>query len=236
MKNVKNLFAAFALTGLMMACATEEVGPDQGSLSLMFQSSGSNSFGSESARLSGTSAVEITDFQIAIRDVTFKSSDKDTSSTVNFRGPYQLDLLNGSDALSQTIGEVEIPNGMYKEVRFELHKDKDVEASNPLYDRSIYLKGTINGIPFEMWHDTSENFDIGRSTGVEVKDNKVELVVNFSLDQFLSSKHQIDLTQAKDGDGDGLIEINSKDEDGNKELADLLKENIKMAADLLDAK
>ena len=54
------------------------------------------------------------------------------------------------------------------------------------------------------------------------------------VDQFLNSLHEIDLSQAVDGNGDGLIEIHPNDPDGNKEIAELLKENIKEAADLLD--
>ncbi len=96
------------------------------------------------------------------------------------------------------------------------------------------ITGTIDGTPFEMWHDTSENLDVGRSAGIVVENNTVNLIVSFNIDQLLSSLHQIDISEAVDGNEDGLIEINTNDPDGNKEIADLLKENIKVAADLLD--
>jgi hypothetical protein len=183
-------------------------------------------------------AIEITEFMISIRDVSFKNEDDanpefDTLD-VKFRGPYLLDLLNAGDAVTETIGAQEIPNGNYKEIRFKLHKDEDLASSSDLYDRSIFLAGTIDGTPFEMWHDTSENMDVGRTTGVVVMDNEVSLSVVFNVDQFLNSVHNIDLTQAVDGNNDGLIEINPNDVDGNKDIADELKDNIKAAADLMD--
>ncbi|MDH5609014.1 MAG: hypothetical protein OEY56_06005, partial [Cyclobacteriaceae bacterium] len=139
--------------------------------------------------------------------------------------------------LSQSIGSAVIPNGTYQELRFKFHKDRTVDVAHPLYDRSIFVKGTIDGVPFEMWHDTSENLDLRKNAGgVTVNDNVVDLVVNFTIDQFLTSRYIIDLSLAKDGDLDGLIEINPNDEDGNKDIADTLKENIKEAADLLDGK
>ena len=61
----------------------------------------------------------------------------------------------------------------------------------------------------------------------------VNVVVTFDVDQFLNSLHQIDLSSAIDGDENGLIEINPDNDDGNGDIADLLKENIKFAADLI---
>ena len=184
--------------------------------------------------------IEITDFQISIRDVVFKVDDDnnngidDDTLDIGFRGPFLLDLLSGADALSQSIGSAEVPNGTYQELRFKFHKSEDGASSGPLNGKSILVKGTIDGTPFEMWHDTSENLDIGKSTGVVVADNSVSIEVTFSIDQFLTSEVDVDLSQAVDGNGDGLIEINPNDPDGNKDLAEQLKRNIKAAADLLD--
>lgn len=182
--------------------------------------------------------VIFTDFQISIRDVIFKNEDDPNSSLntgeIQFRGPYQIDLLNGSDALSQTIGDVFVPDGNYKEIRFKFHKDKDLPSTHKLFDKSIYMEGTIDGTPFVFWHDTSENLDVGRTTGVVVTDGTVNFTVQFDISQFLSSLHTIDLSTAVDGNNDGLIEIYPNDEDGNQEIAKLLKENIKETADIID--
>lgn len=182
--------------------------------------------------------VIFTDFQISIRDVIFKNEDDPNSSLntdeIQFRGPYQIDLLNGSDALSQTIGDVFVPDGKYKELRFKFHKDENLSSTNKLFDKSIYMEGTIDGTPFVFWHDTSENLDVGRTTGVVVTDGVVNFTVQFDISQFLNSLNTIDLSLAVDGNNDGLIEIHPNDDDGNQEIAQLLKENIKETADIIN--
>lgn len=230
---------AVIISMTLVSCNKDNESP-VGSVTLKASTSGGNSF-TQGGRIGGKTEAEIiiTDFQISIRDVYFKTdvdSDgkADDSTDVAFRGPYQLDLLNGADAVTQTIGTADVPNGEYNEMRFKFHKDYDMPTDHPLYDRSIFIAGTIDGVPFEMWHDTSENLDIGRNTGVIVNNNEVNLVINFTIEQFLNASVAVDLSTAVDGNQDGLIEINTNDPDGNKALADDLKENIKAAADILD--
>lgn len=191
-----------------------------------------------SKTVTNNAEVVFTDFKISIRDVVFKNDDNPNSSLdtdeIQFRGPYQLDLLDNGDALTKTIGDAFVPDGMYKELRFKFHKDEDLPATDDLFDRSIYIEGTINGTPFVFWHDTSENLDVGRSTGVEVLDGIVNFTVTFDISQFLNSLNQIDLSLATDDNQDGVIEIYPNDEDGNQDIAADLKENIKMAADLMN--
>jgi len=233
MKNSKLFWlASLAVVFIIQSCSNDP--SITGSVNLSMKATGSTTINT-GGRLAGT--IEITDFKISIRDVSFKNDDDanpqfDTLD-VRFRGPYQLDLLNGGDALSQTIGNAVIPNGSYKEIRFKFHKDEDLPSSDNLFDRSLFVAGTIDGVPFELSHDTSENFDVGRTTGVIVQDNTINLTVEFSIDQFLSSLNPVDLATAVDGNQDGLIEIGTNDPDGNNDLADLIKDNIKEAADLI---
>lgn len=182
--------------------------------------------------------VVFTDFKISIRDVVFKNDDDPNSNLdtdeIQFRGPYQIDLLDNSDALTQTIGTVSVPDGLYKELRFKFHKDEALPLEDDLFDKSIYIEGTVDGTPFVFWHDTSENLDVGRNTGIQVTDGTVNFTVTFDMSQFLNSFNQIDLSTATDNNQDGLIEIFPNDEDGNQDIADQLKENIKATADIID--
>ena len=188
----------------------------------------------KSTQKNALAEVDINDFRLSIRDVEFKQDESDIDSTeVQFRGPYDVDMMSETDALSQTIGETPVQAGTYKVLRFKLHKSRDRDQSHPMYDRSIFMSGTIDGVPFEFWHDTSENFDVENTEGITVADNMVSVVVRFNIDHLLSSVHNIDLSQAVDGNQNGTIEINPNDADGNKEIAEQLKESIKMAADLI---
>lgn len=238
MKRVRNFLAVVVMIsiGFLTSCNENDNLSPMGTVNLKFTASDIDLLNS-GGRLS--SAVVISDFQISIRDVIFMTDhdddgSADDSTEVGFRGPYQLDLLNGSDAITQTIGKIEVPNGTYQQLRFKFHKDEDLASSEPLFDRSIFIAGTINDKPFELWHDTSENLDVGKSTGVVVANNEINLTVNFKVSQFLNSLHEIDLSIAEDKNQDGLIEINTNDPDGNKEIVDAIKENIKFSADLIN--
>lgn len=230
----QTLLPAFLFSVFFTGCSEEDPSPSLGSVELTFSSVGDGTIsGGRVTAGSSNESVVITDFQISIRDVIFKT-DADDSTDVAFRGPFAIDLMNESEALTQSVGSAEVPFGEYKELRFKFHKTRDVPQDHPLYDRSIYLKGTIDGAPFEMWHDTSENLDIGKSTGVVVDENGVSISVVFTIGQFLNASTSIDLSGAVDNDEDGVIEINPDNDDDNGDLADDLKDNIKAAADLLD--
>ena len=213
----------------LMACSKDE---ENGSVAITFK--GINETLKSAKGLSATN-VKITDFKLSFRDVEFKKDQSSLdSNAIQFKGPYDVDLMSETNALSQTIGNVNISDGTYKIIRFKLHKSKDRAITDPLYDRSLFIKGTINGTPFEFWHDASENFDIENVNGILVSgNNKVNIVVEFKIDQFLNSLYNIDLSLALDKNQNGLIEINSGNDDGNSDIADKLKDNIKEAANLI---
>jgi len=215
---------------LMNSCSDEE--PMNPKISLEM-----SAINTKSTLARNNAVVVFTDFKISIRDVVFKNDNDPMSNLdtdeVQFRGPYHVDLLDNTDAITQTIGETIVPNGMYKEMRFKFHKDENLPQSDKLYDRSIYIEGTIDGIPFVFWHDTSENLDVGRGTGVLVQNGSVNFSVQFDISQFLNSFHQIDMSEAQDQNNDGVIEIYPNDQDGNQDMADKLKDNIKATADLM---
>lgn len=237
MKNVNYLFL-FLLSLAIVGCSNDS-NDSNGGINLTVSAINSTTSRSAISQRTKMATVIFTDFRISIRDVVFKNDDDETSSLdtdeIQFRGPFQIVLLNGSgNALSQTIGTAFVPDGHYKELRFKLHKDEDLPPTDDLFDRSIYMAGTIDGVPFIFWHDTSENLDVGRSTGVLVQDGIVNFTVQFDMSQFLSSLNQIDLGQATDDNNNGVIEIFPNDDDGNQSIAADLKENIKAAADLIN--
>jgi Domain of unknown function (DUF4382) len=232
-----NYLCLFLLGLTITSCSKDS--NSEGGISLTVSAVNTSSARISSAQKAQAAQVIFTDFRISIRDVVFKNEDDANSNLdtdeIQFRGPYQIDLLNDNGgALSQTIGNVFVPDGHYKELRFKFHKDVDLPVTDDLFDRSIYIAGTIDGVPFVFWHDTSENLDVGRSTGVLVQDGVVDFEVQFDISQFLSSLNQIDLSLATDNNNDGLIEIYPNDTDGNQAIAADLKENIKMAADLMN--
>lgn len=203
-----------------------------------------------SRALTVADGIEISDFQISIREVRFKLESEDLTATdgttedtsadsVDFEGPYLIDLVSTDSVLAQSIGDAEIPADTYDGIRFVMHKTDAADLADPndpLADRSIYIAGTIDKgdgagpIEFEMWHDTGENFDITGVNGIVVDENGVnDMVVDFHLNTVLSG---VDLFTAELDATTGTYLIHrASDSDINGDLADQLKENIKTAAD-----
>ena len=140
---------------------------------------------------------------------------------LKLRGPFEIELLNGPVNLVAT----NIPQDVFEEVEFKL--DKNEMASSEMFNKSIQIKGTIDGKPFIFWHNVEEEFEVDYKDAVNnitVGENNVSIVLDFDLDSALSN---IDLSSAKDGNGNGIIEISPIDTDGNQSLANLFKELTK---------
>lgn len=197
------------------------------------------------------SNVVLTSFKINIKEIEFKLAESDgdddndngdddsngddnndgvynDDDEIGLSGPWELDLLNQTSPVTT----VSIANGTYEEVEFKLNKS--LVSSSPMFNKTIEIRGTINGTPFVFWHDFEEDFEIDyedNSQSLVVSNGSFDLVLNIDLDQVLS---QVDLSTAVDGDGDGLIEIGPNDTDGNNALAQQLNDYIEDSTDIED--
>lgn len=188
------------------------------------------------------SVVSISEFKINLSSIKFELDDDfyedddenygdgfyGDDDEFQLSGPFELDLLNGPT----TITTLNIPNGVYEEVEFEM--EKSVNPSSNLFNKSIQIKGSINGTPFVFWHNVNEDFEIDyddAGQNLTIANNSATLVFNFNLDNVLAN---VDLSVATDGNNDGIIEISPTDNDGNNALANLIKDEINDSTDLYD--
>jgi len=153
----------------------------------------------------------------------------DSEDEFELRGPFELNLTQ--DEI--TVVEVEIPVGEYEEIEFEMERSND--PTSDLYQKSILMKGTISGTPFEFFHTLEEGFEVdyedqGQNL-VITEDNNNSIVFDFDL---VAVFNQVDLSGATDGNDNGTIEISPEDEDGNRQLANRIKNAIEQYVDLLD--
>lgn len=187
----------------------------------------------------------INDFKVNIKEIEFEFDEEDsrfaTDSAFNddskLKGPFVVDVLDQNAFVEQLVTTVNLPNARYEEIEFKLHKNEDAGIMN---GKSILITGTVDGKPFIFWHDTDEEFEIdfeNAATDLTINGNTLPMVINFQLERLFSSiKGGVNLSLAKDGDGDGVIEINpgSADNDGNKDLADEIKNLLEDATDLIN--
>lgn len=236
MKSTALLLAGVIGLGLM-GCSEDEPGA-AGTVAVKAAAT-TASTGSSNGRI--LAAVQLSDFKINMKEIEFELDDDKieevTHKDLKLKGPFELDLLNTTTSLSEVLGIAEIPNGRYEEIEFKIGKGN--VAGSTLYGKSIYAAGTIDGTPFVFWHDVDEDFEVDYedfNNDLIIDGQDLSVQINFNLGLVFNSVGGIDLTSAKDTDGDGVIEIDPKGEDDNKALAHDIKELIKDLADLTENK
>lgn len=241
--NKRGVFNMMGLTllgsALMISCNNDDPAAN-GTVILKMEASSAT--GSTINGRTQTTTV-ITDFKVNIREVEFEFDEEDahfkTDSSFNddvkLKGPFVLDLLDQNGFVEGLVTTANVPNARYEEVEFKFHKNTE---AGEMDGKSIMITGTINGSPFVFWHDTDEEFEIdfeNTATDLVVNGNTAAIAINFHFDRLFSAvKGGLDLSSAVDGDGNGVIEINPFDNDGNRDRAHALKTLLEDATDLID--
>ncbi|WP_339612005.1 hypothetical protein [uncultured Planktosalinus sp.] len=186
--------------------------------------------------LISTFLVNVEDFELEFDDDDFGDDDGGPGGNfygdLELEGPFELDLSQPDVVFP--FANIEIPLGQYEELEFDITRSSNSESI--LFQRSILIEGTIQGMPFVFWHNFEEDVEVDfEDTNIDivVESNGESVVINFDL-SFLFNTNIIDLSNATDNNGDGVIEISPNDQDGNNALANLIKETIKEAIELLD--
>lgn len=231
MKNKGLLIGLFCISLISVSCNKDE---DQNSENLTIKARSSYS-ANKLAELKANSTVNLTSFKINLKEIEFEMDDSSIGDgfygdddDIELKGPFELDLLNSTTVITA----LNVPSGVYKEVEFTMSKNTSLGSN--MYNKSIEIKGTINGIPFEFWHNVEEDFEIDyedTNQNIVVSNNSTSIVFDFDLTLALNS---IDFSIATDNNGNGIIEINPNDTDGNQSLANLIKDKIKDSCDLDD--
>ncbi len=238
-------------TLVIISCSKEETSQGEGNLALSAKSTLNISESNKSASSSNktNTGLVITDFlinlvefelEIDIEDSNSYDDDNeqwdddgyyDSEDEIELEGPFALDLMAGQISFLN----VTVPNGRYEEMEFKINKSTD--SSSELFEKSVLIKGTINDIPFIYWNDFMDEIEVDfedPSMDVIINDASSSLVIDFDLSALFFDAAGIDLSQAQDGNNDGVIEISPRDEDGNNELAQEIRNKMREIIDLLD--
>jgi len=248
MKKLKSLLCIITLLVMFLSSCSTDNSQNSNKLTVSAKATYTNSAGRLSDGTINSSVIEITSFKINIKEIEFKlaeledSDDDDNDNDgdddndgyfdfddeIGLQGPWELDLLNQTNPLTT----VSIANGTYEEVEFKLNKS--TVTTSQLYNKTIEIRGLIDGVPFIFTHDFEKEFSIDyedNNQSLIINNNSYDLVLNFDLNQWLST---IDLSTAVDGNGDGTIEISPNDPDGNNNLANQLNEDLEGSCEIDD--
>jgi len=187
-----------------------------------------------------SNGVVIESFKVNIEEIELEFDDDDplfatdsVASDIELEGPFEIDLMLEGNALMNVIAEnVELPAAAYEEIEFEF--DKSENSISEMFKKTILVKGTIDGTPFIFWHDDSFDVEIEFDYNVYLDEAKQAIIiVSFDIASlFDPEKGGIDISHAKDYNGNGIIEIYPDDPDGNEDLADKLMDRLE---DIIEA-
>lgn len=249
MKNLKTLFGIVVVFITVTSCSSDS-GTVQNTMKILAKATYTTTANKSNSGLVMNADVVLTSFTINIKEIEFKLAETEGDDNngsddhgqgddnhdgmyngddeVKLNGPWELNLLNQSAPITT----VTIANGTYEEVEFKLNKS--LISASPMYNKTVEIRGTINGTPFVFWHDFEQEFKIDYENSAQnlvVNNGSFDLVFNFDLNQVLS---QVDLSSAVDGNGNGIIEIGPDDTDGNNVLAQSLNDHIEDATEMED--
>ena len=232
------LFTVFGvlLTALLGSCTKE----DKGNANVNFQAVNST------VRMKTTpvSGVVINTFKVNIDEIEFEFDDVaddqfpdgEAYSELELQGPFEIDLVaNGNTQLTNLVAGVELPQAAFDELEFDF--DQSQNRNSPLFGRSILVRGTINGVPFEYF-STIDEFTVELEFEPPVNlaaAGGVSVTVSIDLASIFDPlRGGVDISRATDGNGNGTIEIHLLDNDGNRALADRIDDAIWRAIDTIE--
>jgi len=232
------------LLAVLSSCNKDDM--EKGGATFVFKATYEDS---ESASLKSATAVNnkefsngvvIESFKINIKEIELEFDDDDplfakdsVASDIELEGPFEIDLMLEGNTLETVIAEnVELPAAAYEEIEFDF--DKSENSISEMFMKTILVKGTIDGYPFIFWHDDSFDVEIEFDYNVYLDEAKqAMIIVSFDIvSLFDPERGGVDISHAKDGNGNGIIEIYPDDPDGNEGLADKLMDRLE---DIIDA-
>lgn len=241
MKNFRTPLLAIVVASAFTACSSDdENSPDleanAGRLGVYASASynpvaGKNTLDGPVVALSKF-LVNVDELELEYEDVIDDDVIYNSDNDIDLKGPFELNLLSLDPV---EIVAVNLPNGQLEEIEFEF--DKNNNTASELYEKSIRMEGTINETPFIFWHDFEEELELELdNTGDHgvILNNEHKVLINFDLTNVLNPINGVDLSNAVDGNGDGIIEISPSDNDGNQAIAAEMKQAIKNQIKLLE--
>lgn len=239
MKNVKVALIAVGFAGLFVACSDDDSAPtlNEGRMSIAAHATYSPSGLRGNAQQGAT--IELSRFLVNFKEIELEFDDVidedsifGSEDEIELRGPFEVDLLS---PVPVPLVNIALPNGKLEEVEFEF--DKSTNSQSDLFNQSMRMEGTINGTAFVFWHDFEEEIELEFDENTEntvITNDENGIVINFDLNAVLDATPSVDLSTAVDGNGNGIIEIGPTDNDGNRALAEAMKQAIKNQIELLD--
>jgi hypothetical protein len=201
--------------------------------------------GVKSAGLKSASLVTVDTFLINIKEIEFGIDEEreglddcedSTVSEFELDGPFLIDILSSEALTGMQLATADLPRAVYDEIEFKLDRYHQ-NSSSKLYNRTIFIAGTIDGKRMRMWYTGDYDFEVkyaDTTNYLNLDGAALKVYLDFHLNNMLASLNSFDFSGAKDLNGNGIIEIGSDDTDGNRSIAHHLIVAVHKCCDLDD--
>jgi hypothetical protein len=228
LKKITPLLFLFSLVFIWTSCQKDD-GLKDGNTALKFTGVYNSGMQTKSSALSG---VAIETFTINIGEIEFEFDDDNnnnglTYSEIKLKGPFELDLVkDGQGQVVTLINTLNLPETGYDEIEFEF--DKNENPTSQMFKKTVLIKGTINGTPFVFFTDEEFEMEIEFEDPVDLSEVENAIItVSFDVQAlFDPARGGIDISNARDRNGNGIIEIFEDDPDGNEDLAEKIEDRL----------
>lgn len=236
-KKITQFIVAVSILAITISCSKDNSAlTPTGSVTLKAKATLNKVTAKTAAYTKTAATITITSFKVNIKKIEFNIKDNDTLtdnlySDLELNGPFELNLASGNASVDITA--VQLPNNIYDKIQFELHKS--INSQSDMLGKSIEIKGTIDGTPFVFWSDAEDEMEVNfasANVNVVVNGTATSTTINFNLDSIFGVASTIDFSTAVDGNSDGIIEIDSKNTDGNADLARIIKNILEQESDI----
>lgn len=227
---MKKILILALLVIMISSCTDNSSTSKNGNVTLKASTSSITGLTFSSARMAST--IVITDLKINIGNIKFETDEDDdryneepSHEDVKLTGPFLLDLLDANKTLSQTIASLAIPNAKYEEIKIKFETGIEV---GDMFGKSILIRGTIDGKQFVFWSDKDVELELDfnePSKDFTVNSNDISLNIKIQLDALMTKFASLaSQNLLLDTDGDGIIEISTKNDDGHHDIGESIRE------------
>jgi len=136
----------------------------------------------------------------------------------------QITLLNsGLPTSASNFGSAVVNHGEYDRLILRLERGTTLPEGDPMRNRSLLISGTVNNRILNIHTDSEEIVTAVLGGGPYSVTSDENLYLNINLNTLFQN---INLTDAVDGDGDGTIQIEPSNIDGNRLIYNQMVNNL----------
>lgn len=163
---------------------------------------------------------------ISLGNITLKTNVNSSLQTSSSE-EKSITLISNGTVRTSAMGSGSTPEGRYQEVEFRLFQNTSAEQSDPLYNKSLWLSGEIDGKICDIWME-SEKLIVAKaesSEGIDVE-GQTEMELVFDLEKLFAN---VNFATAVDSNLDGKIEIGPGSADANAAIFTQIESNLESA-------